>query len=151
MAALTQSNKWRQQRVIPKYKPVNFSPLGHARRLGRFRQIFPLTLFPDDLVIEEQRVVWVLNKGPWIKEMISTMAADIASIDSSTGPFMGHIHIRSLTGGPEIIIDKLPKNDVLRARFLIEGIVLSARRGDNLADSNLGVVREYLIANGTIN
>lgn len=79
------------------------------------------------------------------------MATDIASIDSSTGPILGHIHVISLTGGPEIVVDKLPKSDVLRARFLIEGVVLSARRGEVIEKSNLEVERTYLINKGRIN
>ncbi|MBI3341625.1 hypothetical protein HY024_00720, partial [Candidatus Curtissbacteria bacterium] len=96
--------------------------LGKARILGRFRQIFPLAFFPNDLIIDEHRVVLVINRGPWIRELITTMATDIASVDSSTGPFFGHIHIKSLTGGPEILIDKLAKADVLKARSLVEGV-----------------------------
>lgn len=79
------------------------------------------------------------------------MATDIASIDSSTGPLWGHIHIRSLTGGPEIILDKLPKSDVLRARFLIEGVVIAARSGENIEKKNLELERDYLISRGKIN
>jgi len=79
------------------------------------------------------------------------MATDIASIDSSTGPIMGHIHVRSLTGGPEIVLDKLPKNDVLKARFLIEGVVINSRRGEIIEKPNLEVERSYLINKGRIN
>lgn len=150
MATLAQSSPWRLEQVT-KYQGPSYRSTKKSRTLGRFRQVFPIALFPDDLLIEENRIVWILNKGPWVKEMISTMATDIASIDSSTGPILGHIHIRSLTGGPEIVIDKLPKNDVLRARFLIEGVVLSARRGEIIEKDNLEVERSYLINKGRIN
>lgn len=79
------------------------------------------------------------------------MATDIASVDSSTGPLLGHIHVLSLTGGAEIIVDKLPKNDVLKARFLIEGIVIAARNGETIEKKNLELERGYLINRGKIN
>lgn len=150
MATLAQSNPWRLEQVT-KYQMPSFRSTKRSRTLGRFHQVFPFKLFPDELVVEENRIVWIVNKGPWIKEMISTMATDIASIDSSTGPILGHIHIRSLTGGPEIVLDKLPKNDVLKARFLIEGVVISARRGEIIEKPNLEVERSYLINKGRIN
>jgi len=150
MATLAQSSPWRLEQVTKNQNP-SFRFSKRSRTLGRFRQVFPFTLFPDDLVIEENRIVWINNKGPWTKEIISTMATDIASIDSSTGPIMGHIHVRSLTGGPEIVLDKLPKNDVLKARFLIEGVVINSRRGEIIEKPNLEVERSYLINKGRIN
>ena len=127
------------------------SPFRRPKALGRFRQIFPLTIFPDELIVEEDRVIWKLNKGPWVSELISTMATDIASLDSSTGPFFGHLHIKSLTGGPDIYIDKLFRSDVSRARFLVEGIVISSRRGENYQKDNIEFERRYLISRGQIN
>ena len=84
-------------------------------------------------------------------ELISIMATDIASLDSSIGPFFGHLHIKSLTGGPKIFIDKMLRSDVSNARSLVEGIVISSRRGENYQKDNIELERRYLISRGQIN
>ncbi|MBI2017585.1 hypothetical protein HYS92_00895 [Candidatus Daviesbacteria bacterium] len=105
-----------------------------SKVLGRFKQIFPLTLFPDQLIIEQLRVIWMKNYGLWADEVISIMATDIACVDASAGPFFGHIHVKSLTGGFDIFVDKLFRRDVYQIRNLIESIALSARAGIKFGD-----------------
>lgn len=122
-----------------------------SRILARFRQIFPLTLFPDELIIEERRVIWVQNKGPWTNNSLSIIATDIACVNATTGPFFGHIHIKSLTGGPEITIDKLLSHEIIKIRGLVDGIALASRDGLNFQNGNLEAEREYLLKSGSIN
>lgn len=121
-----------------------------SRVLARFKQIFPLALFPDELIVEELRIIWVHKDAPWSDEIISIMATDIASTDASAGPFFGHIHIKSLTGGPEIMIDNLLRKDVYRIRCLVEGVSLSARAGLKVDDEDLDMKREFLARAGSV-
>jgi hypothetical protein len=132
-----------------KTKPVTSGNV-QSRVLGRFNQVFPLALFPDELIVEELRVVWIKRSGPWMNEIVSTMATDIASVNVSAGPLLGHIHIKSLTGGPEILVDKIVRHNVLQARSLIEGIALGAREGLKIAYDNLATERASLIRAGAI-
>lgn len=125
-------------------------PTDQSRVLARFKQIFPLALFPDNLIIEELRLVWVHKEGPWADEVISIMATDIASIDASSGPLFGHIHIKSLTGGPEIFIDNLYRADVYKIRCLVEGISLSARAGLKVNQEDLDNKRSFLAEAGSV-
>ncbi len=78
------------------------------------------------------------------------MATDIASIDASAGPFFGRIHIKNLTGGPEIMIDNLLRKDVYRIRCLVEGVSLSARAGLKVDDEDLDMKREFLARAGSV-
>jgi len=98
-----------------------------SRVLGRFRSMFPFTLFPDELIVEENRVIWKNWLGPGMTSVTSIMATDISNVQASHGPFFGHIHIGSLVGGPEILMEKLSRADAVKARALIEGIILTAR------------------------
>lgn len=125
-------------------------PTNQSRILAKFNQIFPLTLFPDKLVIEELRIVWVHKDGPWAQEVISIMATDIASIDAAAGPFFGRVMIKSLTGGPEIMIDNLHRSDVFRIRCLVEGIALSSRAGLQITKGDLDIERESLLKVGAV-
>ena len=123
---------------------------GQSRILARIKQPFILTIFPDELIIEEQRVIWIKNRGPLMSEIDSIMATDIACVYASAGPFFGHIHVQSLTGGPEILVEKLPRGDVYQARSLIEGIALASREGLKINLNDLDSERENLIRAGEV-
>lgn len=127
MRYLSQSNLWRLENLAR----VKSAPggNGHSKVLGRFRQIFPLTLFPGELIIEDKRIIWMKRNGPWAEQVTSIMATDIAAVNVSCGPIFAHIHIQSLTGGPEIFVDNLGRENALRIRNLVENIALVSREG----------------------
>ncbi len=143
-----QSNIWQIEQALGVGRKAE--PTDQSRILAKFFQTFPLTLFPDKLVIEELRIVWVHKDGPWDQEIISIMATDIASIDASAGPFFGRVLIKSLTGGPEIMIDNLHRGDVFRIRCLVEGIALSSRAGLQITKGDLEIERDSLLRVGAV-
>lgn len=143
-----QSDLWKLDQVT-RAKPT-LGKEGKSRLLARFRQVFPLNLFPGELIIEELRIVWVRKMGPWATDVISIMATDIACVNASSGPFFGHIHIKSLTGGPEILVDNLSRGHVYKIRSLVEGIALASREGLRLQTGSLEAERESLLAAGSI-
>jgi len=124
---------------------------GHSRVLTAATQMFPFTFFPDKIFVEDLRIVWLKKKGPWMDEVVSIMATDIASVNCSTSLFFGHIHIKSLTGGPEIMVDKLLRRDVLNIRSLVEGIALSAREGLRIPGDSVEAEKQNLMRAGAIN
>ncbi len=129
----------------------HITQIGKSRILFRVRQVFPINLFPSELIIEELRIVCLKQRGPWTNEILSIMATDIASVNSSNGLFFGHIHIKSLTGGPEITVDSLKRKDVLKVRSLVEGIALSAREGLTVQSENIETERQSLYRAGQVN
>lgn len=143
-----QSDIWRLDRITK--VGSGLSSNGTSRVLGHFRQIFPLTFFPDHLIIEELRIVWVKRSGPWTNEIISIMATDIACVNASAGPFFGHVHIQSLTGGPQIMVDNLFRRNVFKVRSLVEGIALASREGLKIENNNLESERENLLRAGSV-
>lgn len=124
---------------------------GRSRVLFRAKQVFPITLFPDELRVEELRIVWLRQKGFWTSEVVSIMATDIASVNASNGPLFGHVHVQSLTGGPEIMVDSLLRKDVYAIRSLVEGIALSAREGRSIQTDNLEAEKQSLYQAGRVN
>lgn len=147
-----QSNLWRLDMVTrPKTNGKTVNSNGQSRMLARSRQIFPLSLFPDEIIVEELRIVWIRKMGPWAEEIVSIMTTDIASVNCASGLLFGYIHIKSLTGGPEILVDDLHKRDVYKIMSLIEGIAMSAREGLVVEGSNLDEERDHLLAAGHVN
>ena len=109
-----QSEIWRLNIANGQTGRKKITQIGKSRILFRTRQVFPIILFPSELIIEELRVVCLKQLGPWAQEILSIMATDIASVNAASGLFFGHIHVKSLTGGPEILVDSLPRRDVYR-------------------------------------
>ncbi len=130
---------------------THITQMGKSRILFRTKQVFPLIFFPSELIVEELRIVCLKQLGPWTNAILSIMATDIASVNSSNGLFFGHIHIKSLTGGPEIMVDSLRRKDVLRVRSLVEGIAMSAREGLTVQSENLETERQSLYQAGQVN
>lgn len=124
---------------------------GQSRILFRTKQVFPIILFPSELVIEELRIICIKQMGPWQNEILSIMATDIASVNASSGLFFGHIHIKSLTGGPEILVDNLLRRDVFKVRSLVEGIAMSAREGLKVPVDTIEAERQSLYQAGEVN
>ena len=129
----------------------NITQIGKSRILFRTKQVFPIILFPSELIVEELRIVCLKQLGPWTNEILSIMATDIASVNASSGLFFGHIHIKSLTGGPEIFVESLPKGDVFRVRSLVEGIAMSAREGLQVRSEDLETEKQSLYQAGKVN
>lgn len=143
-----QSDIWRLE-MVSRAKPAVVSN-GRSRLLGRYKQLFFLSIFQDELIVEELRIVWVRKLGPWASEVISTMATDIACVNASSGLFFGHIHIKSLTGGPDILVEGLLRSDVYKIRSLVEGIALAAREGLSIENGNIELERQNLLKAGDI-
>ncbi|MEK7580761.1 MAG: hypothetical protein AAB512_00615 [Patescibacteria group bacterium] len=146
-----QSEIWRLNIANGQTGRKKITQIGKSRILFRTRQVFPIILFPSELIIEELRVVCLKQLGPWAQEILSIMATDIASVNAASGLFFGHIHVKSLTGGPEILVDSLPRRDVYRVRSLVEGIAMSAREGLTVQGEDLEAEKQSLYQAGRIN
>ena len=142
-----QSDIWRLNEALRK-RPVGVG--GRSRVLGVFHQVFPVRLLPDELLVEELRIVWIKRLGPWARDIISIMATDIACVNAASGPFFGHVHIKSLTGGPEILVDVLARGDVYQIRSLVEGIALASREGLKVEGVNLETEKGNILRAGRV-
>lgn len=145
------SDIWRLNMANGGSTGKHITQTGQSRILYRAKQVFPLILFPSEIIIEELRIVCNKQLGPWTNEILSIMATDIASVNASSGLFFGQIHIKSLTGGPEIFVDSLQKRDVLRVRSLVEGIAMSAREGLTVSAQDLETEKLSLYQAGKVN
>ena len=149
------SELWRMERIKNQSsapaRPASFGDHQESRVLARFKQVFPFNLFPSSVIVEELRIVHLRRYGPWSGEVNSIMATDIACVYASTGILLGQIHIKSLTGGPEIYIDNLFTKDVLVIRSMVEGIALASREGLKIdREANLEEERRNFLNAGAI-
>ncbi|OGY25019.1 MAG: hypothetical protein A2Y57_02525 [Candidatus Woykebacteria bacterium RBG_13_40_7b] len=105
-----------------------------SKVLGHFKAVFPFDLFPDELIVEEKRVIWINRFFFATCQVVSIMASDISKVEAAHGPFFGHIHIGNIVGEPEITIERLSRKATVEAKSLIEGLMLTARGGVKLKE-----------------
>jgi hypothetical protein len=96
--------------------------------LARFKAIFPFQLFPDELVVEEKRVVWIHRFGPRMCEVVTLLPEDINRVEASAGPFFGHLRISIPRHDVDITIERLSRRDAFFSRDLIDGLAEAAKQ-----------------------
>ena len=113
--------------------------------LARFKSVFPFDLFPDELIVEEKRIIWITLFGPGMCEVITLAPVDINRIEASAGPIFGHLHIAIPRHDIEIIVERLKRKEAFRARDLIEGLMDAAREGVKIEGDTPEEKVEFLI------
>lgn len=136
-----------EEKAVKQFSNPSTSPTSknhyHTKVLAHFKSAFPFELFRDELIVSERRVIWIHRYGPWMNRVISVLFQDMADIEASSGPFIGHLHIRNFTGGEEIVMEHLWKKDLLKARDLVESLMLRKRVGLK-PDQSRGTTQEKL-------
>ncbi len=62
---------------------THITQIGKSRVLYRAKQVFPIILFPSEIIIEELRIVHIKQLGPWQNAILSIMATAISSVKAS--------------------------------------------------------------------
>jgi hypothetical protein len=91
---------------------------GH-KEIFRVKSVFPFDLFPDELIIEEARIVFRKRFGPFTKRVYSMLIKDISQSRLTTSLLFGRIMIQDIFGENEITIDYLWK----KKAYLVKGIL----------------------------
>jgi len=114
---------------------------GH-KVLFRVKSIFPFDPFPDELIIEETRIVFKHRVNPFAKRVFSMLIKDISQSRLSTSIFFGKILIQDIFGENEISIDYLSK----KKAYLVKGILdrLQARERRRVAGVPAESVKKIL-------
>lgn len=117
--------------------------------LFEIRSIFPFDFFPDRVIITEEKVS-VIQKNFFFSETVrSVLSKDIASVSCDTNLIFAKLLIidRLFTHSP-IIIRFLRKRDALKARRLIQGMIVSTHQNIEIAKVNIPNIGEKLEAIG---
>jgi hypothetical protein len=91
---------------------------GH-REIMRVKNVFPFDFFPDELIIEEARIVFRKRLGPFTKRIYSMLIKDISQSRLTTSLLFGRITIQDIFGENEITIDYLWK----KKAYIVKGIL----------------------------
>lgn len=97
--------------------------------LYRVESVFPFDLFPDEIRIDENKVSIVRRNFFFTEDVVSILIKDIRTIMLSTSVFFASLKfdIRGYEENPEPV-EYLPKNQAIRARRIILGLLASEKR-----------------------
>lgn len=109
----------------PTQRPMNGSHLIKQNRvLLTIRAVFPFDLFPDVLIIDENKVNVYIHDFFFNKDVRSFSYKDIQFVEIVTSVIFASLQIK-VFGFPNdnIIINYLKKDDARRARRMIQGLM----------------------------
>lgn len=101
---------------------------GSARIILDIKAVFPFNFFPDEIIVDESKVSIHVNYFFYSKEVRSMEFKDIFNVIIQQGLFFARLEIvdRFFTVQP-VIIPYLWKKDAVRARRIIQGMILSKK------------------------
>lgn len=105
--------------------------------LFRTKTVFPFVFFPDELIIDKVKVN--IEEGNFFASgrEISIEYEDLLNVSVSYGPIFAHVTFMTKYFLPKPLIFKyLWKKDALKAKQLIQGIVICKQKGIDIAKMN---------------
>lgn len=92
--------------------------------LHRVKSIFPLQLFPDELIVTKEKVTHLRNMGPGMREVIDIPLNDVVQVEADVGPIFGHVHVHpKMRKQEDILITRVWKKDALAIQRIIESLI----------------------------
>lgn len=104
--------------------------------IARVQTIFPLTLFPDDIILDRTKVTIIKRNFFWSADVISIRIEDVLNVSSSIGPFFGSVSISSrvMNSVDHFEVDRLWRSDAIEIKKLIQGYMIAKHSDVALED-----------------
>lgn len=115
------------------------------RILLKIRAVFPFDFFPNEIIVDENKVDIVSRKFFFSKEVFSIPIMNINGVTSSSNLVFGEIRIEAwgIHRLPEPV-RYLRKQDALKARRIIGGLIMANREKVDIANIPLLKARKVL-------
>ena len=103
--------------------------------LARANTVFPLTIFPDTVVVDRTKVTIIRRDFFWSSDTISFRIEDVLNVSATVGPFFGSLTIASrvMSTTDHFQIRHLWRNDAIRLKHLIQGYVIAQHNKIDIA------------------
>lgn len=105
--------------------------------LAKATTIFPLTLFPDTIILDRTKLTVVRRTFFFSEDVMSIRIEDILNVSATIGPFFGSITIatRVLSSDDHFTINNFLRDDAMHMKHMIQGYVIA--RHNNIACDHL--------------
>lgn len=145
----TNSNSYRQFGINSNRNKNNEklqkTAIGSHRILFKARSVFPFDFFPDEVVIDENKVDLVYGIFFYTRQVISVSINDLNGAMSVSNMLFGslELEIRGYDRNP-LPITYLWNHDAERARRIINGLVACVKQGVDTSTLNLKFAQDKI-------
>ncbi len=89
--------------------------------------VFPLTLFPDTVVVDRTKVTITKRDFFWSSDVMSIRIEDVLNVSAGVGPFFGSLTIASrvMSTTDHFQINHFWRHDAIRLKHIIQGYVIA--------------------------
>lgn len=89
--------------------------------------IFPLTLFPDTVTVDREKLTLTKRMFFRVAESMSIRIEDILNVTADVGPFFGSFKISTRFFDPEkpYAVNYLSRDDVIRLKQIVQGYIIA--------------------------
>ncbi len=125
------------------HKDINKLVDDTSKVLFYCKAVFPFDFFPDELVIDTEKVSFINHEFFYSEVTHSVYIKDIDTMHTECGPFFATLKI-SHGGyqGNNLDINYLTKKDAKEARRIIEGLIITHKKGVDFAGESQQKVKE---------
>ena len=95
--------------------------------VARVSSVFPVALFPDDVILDRTKVTIIQRQFFWTARTISVRIEDVLNVSCSVGPFFGSVIIsmRIMNSVDHFEVDRLCRRDAADMKRLIQGYMIA--------------------------
>lgn len=119
------------------------------RLLYKCSTVFPMTLFPDTVVVDQNKVDIVYSNFFFSKSVFTIMVDDIRTVKVNAGPFFATMmfEVIGYERNPEPV-RFLPKRSAFEVRRLIMGLIAARKERVNLEKIDPRIVKKKVLEIG---
>jgi len=95
--------------------------------LAAARTVFPITLFPHDIIMDRTKITIIKRDFFWSSRVISVQIHDILNVSASIGPIFGSLTISSrvMNSVDHFEVNFLWRGDAIHIKQMIQGYVIA--------------------------
>jgi hypothetical protein len=95
--------------------------------LGAAQTVFPVTLFPDSIVVDRTKISMIKRTFFWTSDTISFQVEDVLNVSCGIGPMFGSLTIASrvMSSVDHYQINYLWRSDAIFLKHLIQGHIIA--------------------------
>ncbi len=103
---------------------------GSHQALATATTVFPLTLFPDSVIVDREKFTVAHRLFFRVAEVISIRIEDILNVTADVGPFFGSLKISTRFFDPDkpYAVNFLWRSDALRIKRIMQGYIIAIQK-----------------------
>lgn len=92
--------------------------------------VFPLTLFPDTVYVDREKITVTQRLFFKLSEVVSIRLEDVLSITADAGPFLGSLKISTRFFDPKkpYSVNYLWRHDALKIKRIVQGYIVALQK-----------------------